>query len=70
VQTGSFPAGLGRWGHFDLSGNVSEWVLDSLVESANTRTETAQKEQLRTAYRFGVQRTFRQSRLGFRCVRP
>jgi formylglycine-generating enzyme required for sulfatase activity len=91
VQTGSFPAGLGRWGHFDLSGNVGEWVLDSLVEISKypdgdcndcvIHTEATQaitrgggydgqKEQLRTAYRFGVQRTLRQNRLGFRCVRP
>jgi len=23
------PKGDGRWGHADLTGNVSEWVLDS-----------------------------------------
>jgi formylglycine-generating enzyme len=27
-RVGSRPAGEGRWGHSDLGGNVSEWVLD------------------------------------------
>jgi formylglycine-generating enzyme len=26
---GTFPPGAGRWGHADLAGNVSEWVLDA-----------------------------------------
>ena len=26
---GSFPAGVGRWGHHDLAGNVFELVLDA-----------------------------------------
>lgn len=29
LPVGSKPAGDGRWGHADLGGNVSEWVLDS-----------------------------------------
>lgn len=91
VLTGSFPAGIGRWGHLDLSGNLGEWVLDSLVDVAaypagectNCVVHTegpqaltrgggfdAKPEQVRTAYRFGAQRTLRQGRLGFRCVRP
>lgn len=28
LRVGSRPAGAGRWGNLDLSGNVSEWVLD------------------------------------------
>jgi formylglycine-generating enzyme len=28
TSVGSFAKGNGRWGHADLSGNVSEWVLD------------------------------------------
>lgn len=28
IEVGSKPVGVGRWGHSDLSGNVSEWVLD------------------------------------------
>ncbi len=28
LVVGSDPAGGGRWGHQDLAGNVSEWVLD------------------------------------------
>ncbi len=28
---GSLPAGAGRWGHLDLTGNVYEWLLDSTV---------------------------------------
>jgi sulfatase modifying factor 1 len=28
TTVGSWPKGNGRWGHADLSGNVSEWVLD------------------------------------------
>jgi formylglycine-generating enzyme required for sulfatase activity len=29
VVVGSKVAGQGRWGQFDLAGNVSEWILDS-----------------------------------------
>lgn len=29
LRVGTRPAGNGRWGHADLGGNVSEWVLDS-----------------------------------------
>lgn len=28
AKVGSFPAGQGRWGHKDLTGNMPEWVLD------------------------------------------
>jgi formylglycine-generating enzyme required for sulfatase activity len=30
VPTGSYAKGAGAFGHLDLSGNVSEWVLDAL----------------------------------------
>ena len=33
---GSTPAGDGRWGHADLSGNVGEWTLDRFVNSFPT----------------------------------
>jgi len=33
VFVGTKPAGNGRWGHADLSGNVWEWVLDCLGEA-------------------------------------
>jgi formylglycine-generating enzyme len=29
---GSKPAGNGKWGHSDLTGNVSEWVLDKFMD--------------------------------------
>jgi formylglycine-generating enzyme required for sulfatase activity len=28
LPVGSFPSGRGKWGHWDLAGNVSEWVWD------------------------------------------
>ncbi|WP_437814048.1 formylglycine-generating enzyme family protein [Sorangium sp. So ce1078] len=28
LEVGSLPLGRGRWGQYDLSGNVSEWALD------------------------------------------
>ena len=28
VAVGSHPLGAGRWGHQDMAGSVSEWVLD------------------------------------------
>jgi formylglycine-generating enzyme len=30
APVGSYPLGTGRWGHMDLSGNATEWTLDSL----------------------------------------
>jgi len=29
LPAGSYPAGAGRWSHFDLAGSVSEWTLDA-----------------------------------------
>ena len=29
-EVGQFPTGQGRWGHLDLAGNLTEWVLDWL----------------------------------------
>jgi formylglycine-generating enzyme required for sulfatase activity len=28
LEVGSKPAGVGRWGHFDLAGSMDEWVMD------------------------------------------
>ena len=33
---GSLPAGVGRFGHFDLGGNVAELVLDAVGRKSNT----------------------------------
>jgi formylglycine-generating enzyme len=30
TPVGKFPLGKGRWAHYDLAGNMREWVLDSL----------------------------------------
>jgi Sulfatase-modifying factor enzyme 1 len=32
VPVGSKVAGIGRWGHFDMAGNVNEWTLDWFVD--------------------------------------
>jgi sulfatase modifying factor 1 len=32
LPVGSFPLGAGPWGHFDLAGNVSEWVWDGYTD--------------------------------------
>lgn len=29
APVGALPNGAGRWGHFELAGNVAEWVLDA-----------------------------------------
>jgi formylglycine-generating enzyme required for sulfatase activity len=36
VPTGSYDSGVGPFGHLDLAGNVSEWVLDALISPAST----------------------------------
>jgi formylglycine-generating enzyme required for sulfatase activity len=36
LPVGTKPAGVGRWGQFDLTGNVSEWVLDSFDATLQT----------------------------------
>ncbi len=28
IPVGTFPSGVGRWGHLDLAGSVAEWVRD------------------------------------------
>jgi formylglycine-generating enzyme required for sulfatase activity len=32
IPVGSFPSGNGKWGHCDLAGSVTEWVLDWWAE--------------------------------------
>lgn len=34
VPVGSYPLGVGRWGHLDLAGNMAEWVLDTVEPGA------------------------------------
>ena len=34
VPVGSKSLGMGRWGHFDMAGNVSEWTLDWFTDYA------------------------------------
>jgi sulfatase modifying factor 1 len=41
LPVGSKPAGDGKWGHSDLFGNVSEWVLDWNTGMANPCTDCA-----------------------------
>jgi formylglycine-generating enzyme required for sulfatase activity len=36
APVGSLPAGAGRWGHMDLSGNVAEIVLDAKLKNVGT----------------------------------
>jgi len=35
---GSCPLGHGRWGHYDLAGNVTEWVWDALFDCYEENT--------------------------------
>jgi formylglycine-generating enzyme required for sulfatase activity len=32
APVGSKPSGIGRWGQYDLSGNVAEWVMDTIPD--------------------------------------
>lgn len=41
VPVGSKPAGDGRWGQSDLSGNVTEWMLDSISPYPNPCSDCA-----------------------------
>lgn len=40
---GSFPAGVGQWGHQDLIGNVFEWTADAFVPYEKIRELAADK---------------------------
>ncbi|MDC0680265.1 formylglycine-generating enzyme family protein [Sorangium atrum] len=42
LEVGSLPLGRGRWGQFDLSGNVSEWALDWAVNYTVPWSDQAQ----------------------------
>jgi formylglycine-generating enzyme required for sulfatase activity len=35
---GSYPLGMGRWGHMDLAGNMAEWCLDTVEPTAYVDT--------------------------------
>lgn len=37
VPVGTKPAGNGKWGHADLAGNVTEWVLDYYASAATVQ---------------------------------
>lgn len=41
LAVGTTTAGQGRWGHFDLSGNVQEWLLDWMATYAGTCVDCA-----------------------------
>jgi sulfatase modifying factor 1 len=46
LAVGSFPAGNGRWGHSDLTGNASEWTLDYRATYSTSQTDNYATVQL------------------------
>jgi sulfatase modifying factor 1 len=39
LVVGSRPDGVGRWGHHDLAGNVSEWVIDQFQDNYGAESD-------------------------------
>ncbi|MBM4358885.1 MAG: SUMF1/EgtB/PvdO family nonheme iron enzyme [Deltaproteobacteria bacterium] len=76
----SFPAGAGRWGHFDLAGNVWEWTSSGFSESYASERSTEKRVDrgggwdsdtpsgVRGAIRGSDAAERRDESLGFRCA--
>jgi len=85
VVVGTKPAGIGRWGHFDLAGNVAEWTLDSPGRYADPCTDCVNPVNsyrgarggsydfdhnlVRAGFRYGGPPDSRTARFGIRCAR-
>ncbi len=74
APVGSFPAGVGRWGHHDLAGNVWEFTSSPYGDDERVRAirgggwAQSNPERMRTDYRGGYLTDARGSAVGFRCA--
>lgn len=74
APVGSFPAGVGRWGHLDLAGNVWEFTASAFAGDERLRVirgggwAQSNRGMIETTYRAGYLTTARGSAVGFRCA--
>jgi iron(II)-dependent oxidoreductase len=82
MPVGSYPGGATKDQVFDMAGNVSEWVADDFVPYAGSPQKAdpgnkvyrggayaAQKDLLRTTYRWWDFPNKKWPYLGFRCAK-
>ena len=67
---GSYPEGAARWGFFDLSGNVAQWVSSYVGQLAMHKggSWNDKATDLRASHRGALERNSRLEWLGFRCA--